>query len=72
MFRDPITGLDQVDLGAAERVDILLNFEEAIPDSIQFVYIVCYDFNGLAYVLKYRFSLPWAYDSEKAPTLEQT
>ena len=60
MFRDPIEGFDQVSMGSAERVDILINFQSSLPAGIEFVYIVCYDNNEAKYVLKHRFSLPWA------------
>ena len=59
MFDRGVGNVTEVDLGLAERVDLLINFQGFLPPGVQYVYIVCFDYNQGVNVVKHRFSLPW-------------
>lgn len=65
IFDKFIPGQDRFDLGAAERVEILFQFNEAsgVPKGVNYFYLTCDDGNAGGSVVKYKFKLINSYDS---------
>jgi FtsP/CotA-like multicopper oxidase with cupredoxin domain len=57
LFRTSIDGVSFLNFGPAERVDLLIRFDTALPSSVNNVYFVCFDQNENATVVKYQFSI---------------
>jgi FtsP/CotA-like multicopper oxidase with cupredoxin domain len=61
LFHESINDIDFLNFGPAERVDLLIRFDIALPSNINNAYFVCDDLNEGATVIKYQF------DIEKKP-----
>jgi hypothetical protein len=59
IFNKPIHNMTRFDLGTAERLDFLIDFNKAngIPDEVSNLYIIAYDQNLDDYVIKFNFTL---------------
>jgi hypothetical protein len=59
IFNKFIPNLENFDLGVAERVEILIRFNEAsgVPKNVRYYYLTCTDGNADGLVIKYKFKL---------------
>lgn len=59
LFHQFISSVRHFDLGVAERVEILIGFDEAsgVPKDIKYYYLTCDDGNAEGTVIKYKFKL---------------
>lgn len=55
----PIHNVTQVNLGTAERVEMVIRFDEAsgVPLSINNLYMICFDTNANKTVMKFKFAI---------------
>ena len=59
MFNKGVSGVESISFGAAERVDMLVNFGQYMPVGVKNVYVICYDLQEEDFVMKFKFTLPW-------------
>jgi FtsP/CotA-like multicopper oxidase with cupredoxin domain len=57
IFNKAINGVDFLNFGPAERVDLLIRFDVDLPFNVNNVYFVCDDMNEGATVIKYQFTI---------------
>ncbi len=59
LFNRPFPGVVQLDMGSGERVEVLIKFDSnnKVPSFINYIYIVCYDFNFKQYAIKAKYQL---------------
>ena len=76
MFHKAVHNVSYANFGPAERLDLLIRFDKVLPPNVNNVYLVCFDNNEGASVIKHHFKinhLPIKYPttlSSKTPQIQ--